>query len=719
MKRMLSLLVAALLALATAAPALAAGTAPDAARPLALEWGVIIRSHRVDVSIVDQVATTRVEQVFYNEGSTPAEGTYIFPLPIGAAVSDLVMWVDGKPVEARILDADEARRIYDDIVRRMRDPALLEYVGSSAIQASVFPIQPFSEVKIEIEYVQLLPADGGLIHYEYLLRTDQFTRRPVESLSLSIDVTSRDPIGAIYSPTHDLAIIRDGNFSFRAGFETTHERPMTDFSLYYGLATSEISANLLTYRESADEDGYFTLMITPPSEASAERVIPKDVIIVLDQSGSMDGVKWEQARDAVKFVLDNLNPRDRFNVIAFSTGTRIYARELQRPDEAPRAKEWISGLEAIGSTDIDLALREAMDMADRERPTVVLFLTDGLPTEGVIDTPTILENVKAVAPKNVRIFTFGVGYDVDTILLDQLTQTFRGAGTYVRPDERIDEEVSALYAKISAPVLTDLSLDFGDILVSDMVPSEPLPDLFAGSQLIITGRYRDGGATTVTLRGTIDGQQQTYRYDVRFPENAGGAVFVPRLWATRQIGALLNTIRLHGENPELVDSIVRLSIRYGIITPYTSFLITEDDIFTERGVEQAQTMFEAEADAAAAMPSGQFAVDAAESAAGLSRADAPIPMPTANKASVDGGEMPAGAGEQIIRYVGDRTFVWRDGMWIDTLYDADTMTPVEVAFLSDEYFDLLALDPAVGEFLALGEQVLFVWDGTAYRVSAE
>src|SRR5690606_13913195 len=274
---------------------------------------------------------------------------------------------------------------------------------------------------------------------------------------------------------------------------------------------------------------------------------------------------------------------DRFNVIAFSTGTRIYARELQRPDEAPRAKEWICGLEAIGSTDIDLALREAMDMAERDRPTVVLFLTDGLPTEGVIDTPTILENVRAVAPKNVRICTFGVGYDVDTILLDQPAQIFRGAGPYVRPDERIDEAVSALYAKLSAPVLTDLSLDLGDILVSDMVPSEPLPDLFAGSQLIIPGRYRDGGATTVTLRGTIDGQQQTYRYDVRFPENAGGAVFVPRLWATRQIGALLNTISLHGEDPELVDSIVLLSIRYGSITPYTSCLITAVDIFSQRG----------------------------------------------------------------------------------------------------------------------------------------
>lgn len=720
MKRTLSYLLAAILWLAGAAPALAADADPDAvALPFTLEWGVIIRSHRVNVSIDDQVATTRVEQVFYNEGSRPAEGTYVFPLPVGAAVSDLVMWVDGKPVEARILDADEARRIYDEIVRRMRDPALLEYIGAGAIQASVFPIQPFSEVKIEIEYTHLLPVDNGLIRYEYPLRTDQFTRRPVENLSLSLDVTSRDPIGAIYSPTHDLAIIRDGDFAFRAGFETTRTRPMTDFSLYYGLATSEISANLLTYRESADEDGYFTLMITPPTDANTERIIPKDVIIVLDQSGSMDGAKWDQARDAVKFVLDHLNRRDRFNVIAFSTGTRIYARDLQSPDEAPGAKEWISGLEAIGSTDIDLALREAMDMADRERPTVVLFLTDGLPTEGVTDTPTILENVKAVAPSNVRIFTFGVGYDVDTVLLDQLYQAFRGAGTYVRPEERIDDEVSALYAKISAPVLTDLTLDFGSVMVDELYPSEPLPDLFAGTQLIVTGRYRDGGATTVTLRGTIDSRQQTYRYDVRFPQNAGGAVFVPRLWATRKIGALLNAIRLHGEDPELIDSVVRLSIRYGIITPYTSFLITEDDIFSQRGVEQAQLMFEAEADAVA-MPSGQVAVDAAESAAGLSGANAPLPMPAQTSRGADGAEFPEGAdGQEPIRYVGDRTFVWRDGMWIDTLYDADTMTPVEVTFLSDEYFDLLALDPAVGEFLALGEQVLFVWDGTAYRVSAE
>lgn len=714
MKRTLSLLLIGIMLLAGAAPTLAQGVPEPQPRPWR-DWGVIIRSHHVDVSIVDQVATTRVEQVFFNEGNAPAEGTYIFPLPVGAAVSDLVMWVDGKPIEARILDAGEARAIYDEIVRRMRDPALLEYVGAGAIQASVFPIQPRSEVKIEFEYAQLLPAENGLIHYQYPLRTDQFTRQPVERLSLSLSVTSREPIGAVYSPTHDLAILRDGDFAFRAGFETSGARPATDFSLYYGLATSEISANLLAYRESTDEDGTFALMITPPAEASAERVIPKDVIVVLDQSGSMEGAKWDQARDAVKFVLEHLNAQDRFNVIAFSTGTRIYARGLQPVSEAPGAKAWIGGLEALGSTDIDLALREAMGMADRERPTVVLFLTDGLPTEGVTDTPSILANVKAAAPGNVRVFTFGVGYDVDTLLLDQLYQEFRGAGTYVRPEERIDDEVSALYAKISAPVLTDLELDFGSVMVDDLFPSAPLPDLFAGTQLIVVGRFRDGGDTTITLRGTLEGQQQVYRYDVRFPPNAGGAVFVPRLWATRKIGALLSAIRLHGEDPELVDSIVRLSIRYGIITPYTSFLITEDDIFTQRGVEEAQMMFEADAEMLAA-PSGQAAVDAAESAAGLSSANAPVAAPTRSSKDAGGVELPAEAGEQAIRYAGDRTFVWRDGMWIDTLYEADAMTPVEVTFLSDEYFDLLALDPAIGEFLALGEQVLFVWAGTAYQI---
>ena len=493
----------------------------------------------------------------------------------------------------------------------------------------------------------------------------------------------------------------------------------------------------MSYRESANEDGFFTLMITPPVTVTENRVIPKDVIIVLDQSGSMYGDKWDQARSAVKFVLDNLNSRDRFNVVVFSTGYRIFANDLQPVSEARRRRKTGSTAWRRSAARTSTARSsEAMRMTDRERSTVVLFLTDGLPTEGETETSAILDNVEASAPPNVRMFTFGVGDDVDTFLLDQLYQAFRGAGTYVRPGERIDEEVSSLYNKISAPVLTNIALDFGDMIVEDMYPAAPLPDLFVGTQLIIIGRYRDHGSTTVKLTGELDGEPQSYTYDVSFRDHAGGEVFIPRLWATRKIGALLNAIRLNGENPELVDSIVRLSIRYGIITPYTSFLITEDDIFSQSGREEAQTTFQQDT-GTFGDASGAGAVDAAESAAGLSSANAPMeaPAPSVNSGfrDKDGNAiqptteaMHAGEDEgtyspsgQTVQYAGDRTFVWRDGAWIDTLYDTDTMTPVEVTFLSDEYFNLLDLDPVVGEFLALGDHVLFVWDGTAYEVMPE
>lgn len=707
-----------------AAPALAASAPLSGdALPFFTEPGVLLRVHRVSVTIENQVATTRVEQVFYNDGARPAEGTYLFPLPAGAAVSNLIMYIDGQPVEAKILDAEAARAIYDEIVRQMRDPALLEYVGAGAVQASVFPIGPDDEVKIEIEYGQLLPVENGLVRYEYPLRTDQYTRRPVGSLSVNVQVESSDAIGPVYSPSHNLAVVRDGSFAFRAGYEASNQRPAEDFSLYYGLASDEISTNLLTYRESADEDGFFTLMITPPVKVEAERILPKDVIVVLDQSGSMFGEKWDQAREAVKFVLDNLNEGDRFNVIVFSTGYRIFANDLQPVSEADAAKDWIDGLEATGGTDIDAALRAAMDMTDRERQAVVLFLTDGLPTEGETDAGAILDNVEGAAPPNARIFTFGVGDDVDTFLLDQLYQAFRGAGTYVRPDERIDEEVSALYSKISAPVLTNVTLEVDGVLVEDMIPAVPLPDLFAGTQLIIAGRYRDGGPATIRLSGEVDGAQQVYTTEVTFPDHAGGEVFIPRLWATRKIGALLNAIRLNGEDPELVDSIVRLSIRYGIITPYTSFLIQEQDIFTQTGVEEAQTAFQGEADMAFSQASGSAAVDAAESAASLSGAEAPVAAPTAgalrDENGAPAGNAAASPDGQVMRYVGDRTFVWRDGTWIDTSYDADVMRPETVPFLSDAYFDLLDLDPVVGEILALGDHVLFVWDGQAYEVTPE
>lgn len=697
----------------------------------AQEEQVYLKTHRVSVDIENQVATTRIEQVFYNESDRIAEGTYIFPLPKGATVSDLVMWVDGEPIQSKILGADEARDIYEEIVRQLRDPALLEYIGQDAIQASVFPIQARTEVKIEVEYSHILPVENGLVRYVYPLRTDQFSRRPVGDLSVSVRVKSNDPIGSVYSPTHSIAVSHNGDYEFRAGYETSRARESSDFNLYYSLASETIDANLITYRESAREDGFFLLLIAPPVEVDASQITPKDVVIVLDQSGSMFGDKWEQARDAAKYVLENLNAEDRFNMVVFSTGWRVFANNLQNPAETADAKEWLDTLEAIGGTDIDGALTEALNMASGERQTVILFLTDGLPTEGETNTAQILENARTNAPQNVRIFSFGVGDDVDTFLLDQLVKDFGGVGAYVRPNERIDEAVSALYDKISSPIMTDIELSIAGVQIEELFPAAPLPDLFVGSQLIIAGRYRDGGNADITLRGKVNGETQTITYTgLNFRSNAGGEASIPRLWATRKIGALLNSIRLNGENPELVDSIVRLSTRYGIITPYTSFLIEEQDIFTQRGRDEARTQAEGGLNQLDDTSSGSFAVDAAAGAAGMEEAERAAPMPPAPTMTAPGtvsqsggrggGEADFDYAQSPIQVIQDRTFVLREGtVWIDTTYDASTMTLTEIVFLSDAYFDLLDAHPEIAPYLAVGEHLILVIDDAAYEIKPE
>jgi Ca-activated chloride channel family protein len=700
-------IVVTVLLLSFAQPALADGVIipdppplPDLP-PLRETW-LTICYHRVTVTIEDQVAVTRVEQEFLNEHDWEAEGTYIFPLPEGAAVSEFIMWVDGTPVEGKILKAGEARRIYEDIVRRRRDPALLEYVGRGAVQARIFPIPPGGSRKVELEYSQVLPVDNGLVRYVYPLNTEKFSARPLEDVSVRVEVRSRDAMHALYSPTHQdrVYIERDGDYRALVGYEEPDVLPDQDFELVYTVSQEDVGLNVLTYRDAPD-DGFFLLLVAPTVEVEKGRVIPRDVFLVLDTSGSMEGEKIEQAQEALIYVLGHLNTEDRFNVIGFSTGLQQYGRGLRPASEAREAAEWVRRLEAVGGTDINRALLEALAQADPERTTVLIFLTDGLPTEGVTEIERILANVESAAPGNVRLFPFGVGDDVNTILLDTLAEQQRGATGYVRPDERIDEEVSAFYAKISTPVLADIELDFDGVLVEDVYPY-PLPDLFAGTQLILVGRYREDGGAQVKLTGRVHGEQREFTYEGYFRAD-GGDEFIPRLWATRKIGHLLTQIRLHGEKREWVDAIVSLSVRYGIITPYTSFLIEEDDILTAEGQEDAVEKF-------LVMPTpsayGAPAAEAAAEQAEMREAEA-----------VSGGTMPEEAA-QVVRLVGSKTFKLQDHVWTDTAFDPSWMTTIQVGFGSDDYFDLLVSRPEWGAYLALGERVVFVAEGETYEVVA-
>jgi len=420
------------------------------------------------------------------------------------------------------------------------------------------------------------------------------------------------------------------------------------------------------------------------------------------------------------YVLDHLNPDDGFNVVAFSSGVRTFSEEIEPASSREDGKEFVEGLEAMGGTDIDRALLEAAKTADPDRLTTVIFLTDGLATVGVEDAETILENVAEAAPEAVRIFSFGVGDDVDTDLLDQLSIDHGGASTYVRPGQKINETVTAFYTKIDSPVLSNPDVDFGSIKTDQIYP-EMVPDLFAGSQLVMVGRYRNGGKTTITLSGTVNEREVSIIYPGNNFIEDGGAEFIPRLWATRAIGSYLTEIRLHGEDQELVDAIVTLSIRYGIITPYTSFLIEEGDVFSESGREAVSRKLKEDLAADAAAPSfGASAVEKASFQGEMATADAPLAnfftkSPTTG-ADEDGSTPEESEAEEVAKHVGSKTFLLRNGVWTDTVFDDSKMEPVFVEFLSEEYFDLIRDSPALGDYFALGERVIVVYDGTAYEV---
>ncbi len=672
-----------------------------------------IKYHRVNVSIDGQVATTHVDQVFVNEGEFEVEGTYIFPLPEDASISEFAMWVDGVKLEGQVLEREEARRIYEDIVRRRRDPALLEYAGRDAFQASIYPIPPGGERRVELEYSEVLALDNGLVEYVYPLNTEKFSPRPLEEVTVNIEIDSQVPLKAIYSPSHEVDIERQGDYEATIGYEAYGVKPDTDFALYYTVSPHDVGVNLLSYKPDEQGSGFFLLLAAPRVELLDQRIVAKDVILVLDVSGSMLGEKLTQAKAALRFVLDNLHDVDRFNIIAFSTSTQHYARGLVPADQRGEAQDFVARLEASGSTDINRALLEASALVDEERPAILIFLTDGLPTAGEVDIDRIIDNIGDEAPDNARIFPFGVGYDVNTFLLDNIARNHRGASGYVRPEEPIDERVSAFYAKVSTPLLANLQIDFGTIDVEDVYPYD-LPDLFAGTQLVVAGRYRGGGETTLTLTGDVDDESLIYQFaNVSFHEE-GGEDFIARLWATRKIGYLLQQIRLHGEDEELVDAIVELSVRYGIITPYTSFLVEETDLaLREEGRQEIAKEVQAQATAAPAV--GQDAVERSAGEQQLYGAEAPA-APAVPPGMAGGVTDEYGYAASPVRYVGDKTFILHEDVWTDTTYDPDTMTPVPLSFGSDDYFALVASAPEWGRYFALGDHVIIVMDGTAYEV---
>ena len=542
---------------------------------------LIVESEKFDTRITDQVAVTAVDEVFFNPNPQRLEGTFVFPLPKGAQIDKFTLEIDGRQVPAELLAADKARGIYEDIVRRQRDPALMEYAGRDVLKVRIFPIEPNSRKRITLTYTQVLRLDSGLIDYVLPLDAGKYSRQPIKTLSVKVAVETKRPLKSIYSPSHAVEVRRNGAHRATAGYEATDVQPNADFQLYFAPEKDEIGVNLLTYRPEG-EDGYFLLLASPGLAAKERRALTKDVVFVLDTSGSMAGAKMQQARKALEFCVENLNDGDRFEVIRFSTEVESLFNQLvpAGPENRAKATAFIKDLRATGATAIDDALRAALALEARGeagRPCVIVFLTDGMPTVGITDEDQIVAGVKERNKQNRRIFCFGIGTDVNTHLLDRITEETRASSEYVLPEEDIEVKVSRFFTKIKEPVLANPTLQFTAAVRASKLYPAPLPDLFNGEQLLVVGRYTGKGNSAAILEGYSGGEKVKKAYELDFPAEAGGHEFIARLWGTRRVGYLLEQIRLHGEAAELKDEVTELARKYGIVTPYTAYLIVEDE----------------------------------------------------------------------------------------------------------------------------------------------
>ncbi len=739
---------------------------PEWQRPLR------VKSIRLQTKITDQAAVTHVEQVFVNESPYTLEGTYFFPLPDGVSISEFAMWDGDKRLVGEFRAREEARRIYDSIVRARRDPALLEYAGKNLFQASVFPIGPHSEKKIELTYSQVLTGDAGTVGYRYPLgtgwRANGFINdvpRPVPMpgprpiprpmppiregderdasrmppqprpnvgvVAGEIEIVSRIALKGIYSPSHDVEVKRKGERRARITFETRATSGQPDLQLFYTLSEQEFGASLLTHREPG-KDGYFMLLLAPKAELDEKAISAKEIVFVLDTSGSMaDDGKIEKARAALRFGVNALNARDRFNIVSFAGEEHLLSERLLNADAAGKkqALEFIERLKATGGTNINDALLAAFNqlagkqLPASERPQMVVLLTDGQPTVGVTSANKIMGNAKEANRSNARLFTFGVGYDINTLLLDGLAGEGRGAVTYIEPKEDIELKVSSFFAKVNHPVLSDLKLDWGGSETELLYP-RALPDLFHGSQLVLVGRYRPKGDFRLTLTGKVAGRERRFVYDdLKFPETQRDHEFLAHLWAMRRVGHLLDQIRLNGENKELRDEIVALGTRYGIVTPYTSALVLEPGMQVGQsmpmpppgnprratsadaainGRTMSETVNIAGAPGIGGGISGEAAVKASKQKAEMERSDKVVINPSTNDA---------------LRQVAGKTFYLRDGVWTDSEFKAEAKLPeVNLKFASEEYFKLINQTPKLADFFALGQRVTVVWQGKVYRV---
>jgi Ca-activated chloride channel homolog len=673
-----------------------------------------LRTH-VTVRVDGRLATVEVEEWFRNNGRGLGEGDYNYPLPAGAVFTSYSLYQGEQELRGELMDADRARSIYEAIVRAQRDPALIELLGKGLIRARVFPIEAGQTRRITLRYTQVLPRAGDALELRYAAGARHGTYGAgMAPLEFVLHVENGSSFRDAFSPTHDVASER------RSGRMTVRPRQHLagDFTVFLPLAEQAVGVTAAAHR-TVTEDGFFMLTVVPGDVAVTR--VPRDVTAVVDVSGSMSGEKMEQARRALHQLLGTLGPQDRLRLIAFSGQVRHWRAgwTSTEREHMSSARRWIDDLRADGGTNIHDALRAAFDAeSPAARLPIIVFLTDGMPTVGETDVDRITAMAESRRGR-ARVFVLGVGFDVNTSLLDQLSVAARGTTQYVRPHEDVEQAVSLLARRVSHPVLTDLELNVAGVTIRDVYPRE-LPDLFAGEDLVIFGRYTGSGDARITVRGRRGGRAEQFGTAFRFPTAQQSGEYLTTLWAARRIGDLDRRIRAaqadgasRQQVAALTDELRETALRYGLLSEHTSYLVQEP------GVLAAGTPRPAAAAAPFAV-TGQQAVLRAEEARRAREVSSVADMTAVqNQTAQRLAQASAGppSDSRGRRTVAGRTFVLSNGEWRDSPA-AGNSTIVSIEPYSAAYFALLRSLPELTAVLRELDPVLVTGGRVSIRIAA-
>jgi Ca-activated chloride channel family protein len=717
--------------------ALAANVVIPQARSYAMNRLPAVTIERVRAGIVvrGQAATTTIEVQLLNPTAGRLEAELLMPVPEGAVVTGFSYAGSASEPSARVLPRDEARRIYDQIVAQARDPALLEFAGYHLVRSSVFPVEGHATQTVRLTYEHLLPADGDRVDY-ILPRSESVEYRVPWTISAQISATA--PIAAVYSPSHRIKSARPSANVTRVELEHDAATDPGPFRLSYLREHDELSASLFAYPDPRVGGGYFLLLAgLPPMPKALAPAIRREVTIVIDRSGSMRGEKLNQAREAARQVIAGLNPGEAFNVVLYNEGVDPFAtKAVRKTRETEHAVgKFLDELTARGGTNIHDALLEALRPAPVEGTLpIVLFMTDGLATVGQTSESAIRDLARRHNPYRKRIFTFGVGVDVNTPLLEKIAYENRGFVTFVLPREDVEVKVARVFDRLKGPVLADPELTLaGDHprRVSELIPDR-LPDLFEGDQIVLLGRYRGEAPLDFELSGNHRGTFRRLRFRLSLAQATTRNGFVPRLWASRKIGLLIDAIRAQGaENSvaplpagrpdstagrELVEEIVRLSTEFGILTEYTAFLAREGtDLFRTGDVEAfARQTLQARA---VQTRSGYASVNQEINNQLLKGCTTANPLNKFLRSDM------SESATSTVQQVCDLAFFKRGGRWVDSrlmVGKVDEQPQRVIAFGSQEFRDLAARLAREGRqgSISLRGDVLMLIDGRPVLIQA-